>query len=250
MSIFRTFQNRLDKEKFQPTALGLISSPVFIIRSGLLREIRELAPSISGNVLDFGCGSKPYESLFTAAARYTGVDIPTSGHDHKNSKIDVFYDGRSLPFNDSQFDAVVSFEVFEHVFNLSEVLLEINRVTRYGGLLLISIPFSWNEHELPFDFARYTTFGICHVLKQAGYEVVEIKKTTTYILAVFQVLIAYFMQVAPRNRKVRALQQLCLLFPLTVTAHIFNAILPRRFEYFCNSVILARKISPAVTMTH
>jgi SAM-dependent methyltransferase len=249
MNLLRSLQGYLRRQNFQPTAWGVICSPVFIIRRGLFLAIRDLAASISGDVLDFGCGSKPYEFLFTKATSYTGVDIPASGHNHNDSRIDVFYEGRSLPFSDSQFDAVVSFEVFEHVFNLSEILEEINRVTRNEGLLLISIPFAWNEHEEPFDFARYTTFGISHLLKKAGYDVLEIRKTTTFLLAVFQMLIAYLIEIAPRNRAIRALRQVFVLFPLTLAAYVLNAVLPQKSEYFSNSVILARKVSHARAQT-
>ena len=106
-----------------------------------------------------GCGSKPYENLFVHADKYIGCDVEVSGHNHSDSKIDYFFDGKKLPFSDGTFDAVVSFEVFEHVFNLPEILTEINRVTKEKGTLLISIPFAYGEHEIPYDFARYTSFG-------------------------------------------------------------------------------------------
>jgi SAM-dependent methyltransferase len=200
-----------------------------------------MAPRVSGSVLDFGCGSKPYEMLFTAATSYVGLDMVATGHDHKDSKVDVFYDGKALPFPDKEFDAVVSFEVFEHVFNLPEVLKEINRVTVDSGLLLISVPFGWAEHEAPYDFARYTSFGISHVLKEAGYEVLETRKTATFLLAVFQMLIAYISQSTLRNRVLSRLRQLCVVFPCTLMAYTLNEVLPKRYEFFCNLVILARK---------
>jgi len=103
---------------------------------------------------------KTLRVALSEAASYIGVDLEATGHDHSNSKIDVLYDGKVLPFKDGQFDAVVSFEVLEHVFNLSEVMREINRVTTDSGYLLISVPFAWLEHEIPYDFARYTSFGI------------------------------------------------------------------------------------------
>jgi SAM-dependent methyltransferase len=201
-----------------------------------------MAPSITGSLLDFGCGSKPYEALFTKANSYIGVDLETTGHDHVDSKVDVYYDGRALPFEADQFDAVVSFEVFEHVFNLTEVLDEIRRVTKESGFLLISIPFAWPEHEIPYDFARYTSFGIAHVLNCSGYEVINTKKTTTHVLAVFQLFADYLAQLGPRSW-IRPILQLMVIFPTTLFAYLLNSILPKRYAYFCNSVVLARKYS-------
>jgi len=222
--------------------LAIVISPVYFIRTGLYKNISRLAPNLNGNVLDFGCGSKPYESLFVNATSYIGVDIEVSGHDHTNSKIDVYYDGKTLPFPDDHFDAAVCFEVLEHVFNIDELMAEIRRVLKPDGQLLISIPFAWDEHEIPYDFARYTSYGIKHVLERNGFEVLELRKTTTYVLALCQVFIAYLTRyVFPKNKFISRLLQLLLIFPLNLLSILVNFMLPKRDEYYCNSVVLARK---------
>lgn len=234
-------QNRARRESFQPTLLSILVNPAYIIRRGLFLAIKDLAHSISGNVLDFGCGSKPYEALFSHATEYVGVDLEGTGHNHSDSRVDVFYDGRSLPFSDGQFDAVVSFEVFEHVFNLPEMVKEIHRVTKDSGKLLISIPFAWGEHEIPYDYARYTSFGISDLLEKCGYETIDVRKTTTFFCAVIQMLISYLTHIAPRNRLFRHAFQLFLIFPSTLAALCLDSMLPKRYEYYGNCVVLARK---------
>jgi SAM-dependent methyltransferase len=227
---------------FQPGLLQFITSPVFIARRGLFKSIRKLAPQLKGEVLDFGCGSKPYENLFSNASRYIGCDIELSGHNHENSKIDCFYDGQRLPFLDASFDAAVSFETFEHVFNLPEILDEIRRVVKPSGLLLVSVPFAWDEHEQPYDYARYTSFGMKHLLTDHGFDVLQAEKTTTYLLATFQMLIAYVYQyVLPRNRVIGRPLQMMIIFPLTCLAYALNAIAPKNYNYFTNLVVVARK---------
>lgn len=214
---------------------------MYFIRHGLHTNIASLAPRLSGRVLDFGCGSKPYESLFANARSYVGVDVQVSGHDHRTSTIDLFYDGHTLPFRDGEFDGAVAFEVFEHVFNIDEVLTELRRVLRPGGHLLISVPFAWDEHEIPFDFARYTSFGIRHVLERNGFEVLEMRKSTTYVLALCQIFIDYLRRyVLPRNRILRGIFQLGLIFPLNLGALLLNRVLPERDEYYSNNIVLAR----------
>lgn len=242
MSLWSRFRARIRREHFAPTWLGVLTNPAHIVRSGLYKAIKEIAPEIQGNILDFGCGSKPYEHLFLNSASYVGCDTQNSGHDHYTSKVDYFYDGKTLPFADEQFDAVVSFEVFEHIFDLPNSIKEINRVTKRNGLLLISIPFAWAEHEAPHDFARYTTYGISYLLEKNGYKVVNLKRTSTYLLAVFQLLLAYLIQVAPKN-KLYYLFQLGIFFPTTLAAYTLNAVLPAKNELFLGSVILARKVT-------
>jgi SAM-dependent methyltransferase len=232
----------LRRQSFLTSPLSIIFSPVYIIRSGLYGAIRTMASEIGGDVLDFGCGSKPYESLFVNATTYVGVDIESSGHSHDDSKIDLFYDGSHLPFCDSTFDGVVSFEVLEHVFNIDQVLSEIHRVLKPNGLLLLSVPFAWDEHEVPFDFARYTSFGISHVLQSNGFKIVSSLKTTTYILAVFQLFIAYVYQhLLPRRGLIAKVARIPIVFPLNLVALLLDAILPSRYDYYCNNVILAKK---------
>lgn len=183
------------------------------------------------------------------AKSYVGVDIEVSGHSHdktdssyKDSKVDYFYDGRHLPFEDGRFDGVVAFEVFEHVFNIDEVIPEITRVMKPGGRFLCSTPFAWDEHEEPYDFARYTSFGMRHILEKHGFEVLEIRKTTTYVLAVSQMFIAYLARhVARKSGILRRLFQLVFLFPLNVLALIANFILPKHDEYFSTLAVYARK---------
>ena len=105
--------------------------------------------------------------------------------------IDFFYDGKTIPFENNTFDSILSTEVFEHVFNLPELLSEINRVLKSDGILLITCPFIIAEHEVPNDFARYTSFGIKHLLNDAGFEIIKYKKIGTSFESVMQVFMSY-----------------------------------------------------------
>jgi SAM-dependent methyltransferase len=240
--MLKKIKQRLRREAYFPSWLGMVISPVFIVRSCLLKAIKKFSPLVCGDVLDLGCGIKPYESLFIKATSYTGVDILVSGHDHTDSKIDVYYDGKVLPFTNECFDSVVSFEVFEHVFNIEEVLAEVLRVLKSDGLFLISIPFAWEEHEVPYDFARYTSFGIEHVLHKAGFQVVHICKSSTAFLAIAQLFIAYFYKyVSPHSRISSIIFQVLIIFPLNIASLLINAVIPKHYDYFCNCIVLCKK---------
>lgn len=235
---------RVRREAFYPSWLGMIVSPVYIVRRGLHKTVLGLSTAIGGKVLDLGCGTKPYESLFTNATSYTGVDVEVSGHDHADSKVDVFYDGKTLPFTAGNFDSVVSFEVFEHLFNIDEVLVEVRRVLKPGGRLLVTIPFAWEEHEIPYDFARYTSYGMEHVLRRAGFEIVRTVKSTTAVLAICQLFIAYLAKyVCPKSRFLAIAFQLFIIFPLNIISHLINAVLPKQYGYFCNCVVVCEKMT-------
>jgi ubiquinone/menaquinone biosynthesis C-methylase UbiE len=51
--------------------------------------------------------------------------------------------GKRLPFEDESFDAVLSFQVIEHVDDESLALEEIRRVLRRGGDFVVSVPNKW-----------------------------------------------------------------------------------------------------------
>ena len=239
--MFKTMKKWREKENFLTTPFGMIVTPIYISRRGLHKSILKFASTIDGDVLDFGCGSKPYESLFRNAKSYLGVDIQVSGHKHIDSKVDVFYDGKKLPFQDKSFDSVVSFEVFEHIFNLKEVLIEIIRILKPGGQILISIPFAWPEHEVPYDYARYTSYGIKDILEKNGCEIVEIHKSTTYFLATSQLMIAYLAwHVFPVGGLISRILQLLIIFPINLAAVLLDSLLPKRYDYFSNAIILCR----------
>ena len=162
-----------------------ISMPAYLIRKRILQGIQNNIHNMSGHMLDFGCGSKPYKSLFNVSS-YVGLDFQGDGHSHENEQIDVYYDGKTIPFPDNHFDCVFSTEVFEHVFNLDVVLTEINRVMKKDSLILITCPFAICEHEVPNDFARYSSYALKHIMEQNDFEVVHFEKLGNSIEAITQ----------------------------------------------------------------
>lgn len=231
----------LQKQSFQPNFYGIFTNPFFLIRWKLFQKIHQLSHNINGRLIDFGCGRKPYENLFQVG-EYIGVDIEVSGHSSSvPSKVDVYYDGKVLPFENSTFDSMICFEVLEHVFNPDEIILELNRVLKKEGKLLMSVPFCWNEHEVPFDYARYSSFGIRHLLEKNGFEVLELYKTGNFILVLFQLLILRFFEGFKSLGIFGYLLTLFFSIPLTVLGIMLAGFFHGDKTLYFNSVILAKK---------
>lgn len=239
--------NVIEKEKFCPTfVLGIWINPFFIIRRGLYKGIKKITIGFNdGKLLDVGCGKKPYEHIFQVE-EYLGIDVEVSGHDHTHSKIDVLYDGTSIPFCDSYFDYVFSSEVFEHVFNLDELLSEINRVLKKNGKLAFSCPFVWDEHEQPYDYARYTSFALEHLLSKHGFDIIELHKSTNYVSTIAQMFSAFvFQHMLPRNIYLRYLLTPLFVAPINIAGLLFGAILPKNTDFYHNNIVLAQKKKPS-----
>ena len=229
--------------EFDPPWWSIFFHTSYFARLGLIREIKIFAPQLKGKLLDFGCGAKPYRKLFSTK-EYIGVDIQKSGHNHVSSKIDVFYDGNNIPFKNSFFDSVFASEVFEHIPNLSNILSELNRVLKIGGKLLVTVPFAIHEHETPYDFTRYTSFGIKDILEKNGFRVLHIKKTNNYVESIFQLIVWYNTSIFLSKHKILTLLQIILFVtPFNITGTILSNILPNKRGYYNNLVVLAYKDS-------
>ena len=168
------------RELFTPGLLGLLINPYYFSRKGLYNGIKANKHYLKGKLLDFGCGSKPYRALIDVE-NYIGLDIERSGHNHDNEKIDVYYNGEYIPFDDNYFDSVFSSQVFEHVPNPNSILKEVNRVMKHGGYFLVTAPFVWDEHEIPYDFNRWTSYGIKQLFNDNNFEIINNEKSSTYL---------------------------------------------------------------------
>lgn len=233
-------------KEFNPS----LSSPYYFIRKELLKKVNTYAPQLNGKLLDFGCGQKPYKSLFTNVTEYIGIDFENPGHSHKNEQIDFFYDGKSLPFGSNSFDSIFASEVFEHVFNLSEILPQLNRILKPNGLLLITCPFVWNEHEVPHDYARYTQFALTDMLTKNGFKILTIDKTGDFAMAIHQMKMVYvaehLLKAIPIIGQLKFLHtnlRPIIILLRNVWFLVKHKILPKRYDFYLNNIVLAQKIN-------
>ena len=217
----------------------------YILRKKLLLAIDKYSNFMKGRMMDFGCGSKPYRSLFNVD-EYLGVDFEGQGHSHVNEQIDVFYNGVTLPFPDNHFDSVFSTEVFEHVFNLEEIIPEIRRVMKPGAKILVTCPFAIPEHEQPNDYARYSSFGLKHLFEKNNFKVIAFEKIGNHFETLVQLRISYYSLVLlPKLDKLGFVKSLVefIVYPVyNCYAIIFSKIFPRKNALYLNNIIVCEKL--------
>src|ERR1035438_3750054 len=218
----------MHKESFNPRFIGLFINPFYFARRGLYQGIKQLAPLIGGEILDVGCGVKPYKNLFQCKS-YTGIDVEQSGHPHEKENIDLFYDGHHIPFDDSSFDAVVTFEVLEHVFHPEEFLSEIKRVLKTRGKLLLTVPFIWDEHEIPYDYGRYSSFGLKDLLNRQGFKIEIHKKTIASFGVIIQMINAYIYKIIMGKKpgKIKYILIILITGPINLLGSLVAFLLPK-----------------------
>ena len=231
------------RQEFDPGPLGWLTTPFYFARRGLREALREFFPRLQGAVLDVGCGGKPYEA-FLPATRYVGLEID-SPRSRARGRADAYYDGGRFPFADGEFDGVLCSQVLEHVFTPAEFLAEVHRVLGPDGCLVLTVPFAWDEHEQPHDFARYSSFGLRAVLERAGFEILAMRKSTADSRALFQLWNAYLFKVTlNRNRWLNWLVLLGLMAPVNLLGLVLGPLLPSNPDLYLDNIVLARKSNP------
>ena len=125
-------------------------------------------------MIEIGCGDKTKGHLVGEfIEKHIGLDHQDCPHDISN--IDLIGTAYAIPEKDESFDCILSTAVLEHLEEPQKALSEACRVLKHGGFAIYTAPFFWHLHEEPRDFYRYTKFGLEHLFKTAGFEIIEIK---------------------------------------------------------------------------
>jgi SAM-dependent methyltransferase len=142
---------------------------VLHFESEIENALRAFAASLpaGARVLDAGAGEAQYAELFQQH-RYIGVDLGIGDEAWAYDQLNAIAALEYLPFSDGSFDGCLNVVTLEHVRDPARVLGEIARVLRPGGRLLLITPLEWEEHQQPYDFYRYTRYGVEYLLTSSG----------------------------------------------------------------------------------
>ena len=121
-----------------------------------------LKKPIPKRILEVGIGkgdlaSKVSKQLENQETSYAGIDTSKEGVRIAAEKIEkqnfhfLIADGTCLPFKSDEFDLVICSEVIEHIIEKEKALLEISRVLKVGGQLLLTTP---NPKSLTYMLPR------------------------------------------------------------------------------------------------
>jgi SAM-dependent methyltransferase len=211
-----------------------------MIRDSIHYQLKLLSDNFEKKlILNLGCGDKRYNEIFEVKNKIISMDVHVSGHDIKNKLADIFYDGKTFPFEDSYFDVIFSTEVIEHVEDLDSYCKESYRVLKPGGLLIISTPFFWGEHEIPFDFRRLTSFGIKKLFVSYGYKVKSFLKLVTGVNAVKTLMLSEMHNSENRKKNNFIIKKFILFFFRTLF-YLLNKFYNFERVYLTNFIVLSK----------
>lgn len=215
-------------EEFRPPPHSAPSTPIsrflFYLRltadlqtNSIYRDLRKHLVGFSGKILDIGCGNSPFRHLLdTMISEYHGIDVQEASSFGYRNPDTVYYDGKVIPFADRSFDALLCTEVLEHVADPTDLVREMRRVLRPGGLAIITVPWSARFHYKPLDYYRYTPSALERLFKSFSKQTISPRGTDLSSIA-SKIVVCYLrnvLKLRPSNLKD------CLLLPLRLVGAV------------------------------
>jgi len=182
----------------------------------LLRRLR------AGLVLDVGSGDSDNSASVGPGCRLLRLDYPPTQARYRRAP-NVYGTAERLPFADGSADAVLLFEVLEHVGDDRAALAEVARVLKPDGLLFVSVPFIYPLHDLPHDFRRYTPPGLRRALEHNGLHIEqELRQGNAIVVALQLVNLALLAVVRGCHRRapVPGMALALVVYPVCVAVNL------------------------------
>lgn len=134
--------------------------------------------------LNLGCGNKILEN-------YINIDVVDYGGNiiHDLNKI-------PYPFEDNTFDEILASHILEHLNNFNQVINELYRIAKPGGIIKVFAPFFLNtkyfgdpDHKIPFSIRTFDNYEYIENKKLKFYEKWKLNHRTNYATqAKFEIL--------------------------------------------------------------
>lgn len=166
--------------KFEPLTEAVIR---FVGTVHVMSLSRSLPPQ--ARILDVGCGRGVLlSSLADRGYAVHGMDVSetaVAGADPR-AQITVAPCLTQCNYPDQHFDQVILWHVLEHLTNPREVLVEIRRILKPGGQVIVAVPnFSslqanwsgpdWFHLDLPRHLFHFPVGGLRQILERSGFSI-------------------------------------------------------------------------------
>lgn len=199
--------------KVIPFLTGEMKKPdVFITNMNFLnwmhlkKSIFKSVPYISGKCADIGSGNSPYKQyIIDNIDEYISID---KGNIHKHmfsSSKEKFIDAdvKDLPFDENIFDTILLTQVLEHINEPFKALDEIKRVIKPNGILVLSVPFIYQAHATPYDFFRFSEYGLKQICKDNNFEILEFHYQGYLGTTIFSIINGFIWELFSKKKWIR-----------------------------------------------
>ena len=132
------------------------------------------------NVLNIGSGGQ-VNKLLDVFASDKRLNVISFDIDEKRHP-DLVGDICTFDFHDQTFDVVIMSEVLEHVYLPHLAINNIYSTLKSNGKLILSTPFILPMHDRPYDYYRYTRYGLEFLLRD--FKNIQIIERNSYFEAI------------------------------------------------------------------
>lgn len=130
-------------------------------------------------LLDLGAGKCRYKFFFEHC-RYLAVDFGKGDSQWDYTKLDFIADICNLScIKDESVDFCLNTVTLEHLNEPFLFFAEVKRILKPGGRFFLYAPFVSDEHQIPYDFFRYTSYGLKYLCQKSGLSIVSIKPSNS-----------------------------------------------------------------------
>jgi len=146
----------------------------------------------NGRLLDIGCGSGDFISkMKNDKFLLYGIDISIEACNIAKNKVEnyaeiVNSELKYCSFPEKYFDVITLWHVLEHVRNPKEILIEVKRILKDGGILIIGLPninsmafkiFKkyWIDLDIPRHYYHFSFSSISNLLRVTGFRIDNVK---------------------------------------------------------------------------
>jgi SAM-dependent methyltransferase len=186
--------------------------------------LTKFIPYYKGVMVDLGCGEAPYKEFFLQYVdQYIGVDWTNSP---LNIRADVISDlNERVALPNECADVVISIAAIEHLHNPKRFLNEAYRILKDGGVIILQVPFQWYVHGEPYDYFRYTPYGLIYLFQKARFREIEIYPTGGFF-TIWLLKLNYFLSRTIRSSRFLIKFKLDkILYYLCVPIFVFNQLI-------------------------
>ena len=172
----------------------------------LNNSMKKSIPYIKGKCIDIGSGNSPYKKyIIENVDEYISVDKGDIHRHMLGTSKEQFFDAdiKDLPFEDNSFDTIILTQVLEHIDEPTKALDEVKRVLKKNGVIIISVPFIYQSHAIPYDFFRYSEYSLRKICKDYNYKILEFHYQGYFGTAIFSMINAFIWEFAGKQRWLR-----------------------------------------------
>ena len=107
----------------------------------------------------------------------------------------------------------------------------------------MTVPFVWDEHEQPIDFARYTSFGIKYIIEKNGFRIIEQSKSVNNLGVIFQLINLYiYKKISTKNKFANLILTALFISWSNILGILLSSLFPNSNDLYLDNIILAEKI--------